>query len=83
MLVIATFVALASFLGVYFTLDKSYGYSMSDAFTLAGYVLAVGAFISCPIIAYHYPRCKCWESSEHGHSRHDGYEIMHIAELPA
>jgi hypothetical protein len=56
----AFFVALSCFLGVFFTIRKEYGYTMSDAFTLAGYVVAVGAFISTAVVAYHYPRCKCW-----------------------
>jgi hypothetical protein len=34
---------------------------MGDSFTLAGYVVAVGTTISAPILAYHYPHCKCWE----------------------
>jgi hypothetical protein len=83
MLLFAIFVALSCFLGVYFTLEKSYGYSMGDAFTLAGWVVAVGAFISSAILAYHHPRCKCWQRSSHRqHSRHDGYELMNLAELP-
>jgi hypothetical protein len=57
----AVFVILSLSLGVYFTLEKEYGYSMGDSFTLAGYVLAVGTIISAPILAYHYPHCKCWE----------------------
>lgn len=34
---------------------------MGDAFTLASYVIAVGAFISTAILASHYPYCKCWQ----------------------
>jgi hypothetical protein len=36
---------------------------MGDAFTLVGWVVAVGAFISSGVLAQHYPRCKCWERS--------------------
>jgi hypothetical protein len=83
MLFFAAFVGLSCFLGVYFTLNKSYGYSMGDAFTLAGYVIAVGAFISSAILAYHRPRCKCWDSSVHHQaSRHDDYELQTLVELP-
>jgi hypothetical protein len=57
----AVFVALSCFLGVFFTVKKDYGYSMGDSFTLAGYVVAVGAFVSTAVLAYHYPRCRCWE----------------------
>jgi hypothetical protein len=57
----AVFVILSLSLGVYFTLEKEYGYSMGDSFTLAGYVVAVGTIISAPILVYHYPHCKCWE----------------------
>ena len=57
----ASFVILSLFLGVYFTLKKENGYSMGDSFTLAGYVIAVGTVISAPILAYHYPHCKCWQ----------------------
>jgi len=79
----AAFVALSCFLGVYFTLNKSYGYSMGDAFTLAGWVVAVGAFISTAILAYHYPRCECWEPPEHPQrSRCGSYEMLNRAELP-
>jgi hypothetical protein len=34
---------------------------MGDAFTLAGYVIAVGAFISSGTLVQHYRQCKCWE----------------------
>jgi hypothetical protein len=79
----AAFVALSCFLGVYFTLNKSYGYSMGDAFTLPGWVVAVGAFVSTAILAYHYPRCECWESPEHSQrSRRGSYEMVNRAELP-
>lgn len=83
MLFFATFVALSCFLGIYFTLSKSYGYSMGDAFTLAGWVVSVGAFVSTAILAYHYPRCKCWERSKHPQRDHRGsYEMANLAELP-
>jgi len=41
MLMFAIFIALSCFLGVYFTVERSYGYSMGDAFTLSGWVIAV------------------------------------------
>jgi hypothetical protein len=56
MIMFAIFIALSCFLGVYFTVEKSYGYSMGDAFTLAGWVIAVGAFISTGVFAQHYPK---------------------------
>ena len=34
---------------------------MGDAFTLAGWVVAVGAFVSSGVLAQHYPRCDSWE----------------------
>lgn len=58
--ILAAFLILSVFLGTYFTVRKEYGYSMGDAFTLAGYVIAVGAFLSTGVLAHHYPRCKCW-----------------------
>jgi hypothetical protein len=79
----ANFVGLSCFLGVFFTVNKSYGYSMGDAFTLAGWVLAVGAFMSSAILAYHHPRCKCWEPSNYRQlSRHGDYDLQTFAELP-
>ena len=39
---------------------------MGDSFTLAGYVMAVGACVSTPLIVYHYPKCRCWGISENG-----------------
>jgi len=56
----STFILLSVFLGVYFTVNKSYGYSMGDSFTLAGYVFAIGTMIVAALMGYHYPRCKCW-----------------------
>jgi hypothetical protein len=86
MLFFGTFVALSCFLGVYFTLNKSYGYSMGDAFTLAGWVIAVGAFISSAILAYHHPRCKCWKplfTAEYSElPNQEGYELRTLVELP-
>ena len=79
----ANFVGLSCFLGVFFTVNKSYGCSMGDAFTLAGWVLAVGAFMSSAILAYHHPRCKCWEPSNYRQlSRHGDYDLQTFAELP-
>ncbi len=66
-LIIAVFVIftlLSCFLGVYFTVNKGYGYGMGDAFTLAGYVIAVGALVSTAGSAYHYPRCACWKKTK-------------------
>jgi hypothetical protein len=56
-----SFVGLSCFLGVYFTVETKYGHSMGDAFTLASWVVAIGAFVSSGVLARHYPRCKCWE----------------------
>ena len=58
--VLIIFVILSCFLGLFFTLRTEYGYSMGDSFTLAGYVVAVGALISSFLLALHYPRCTCW-----------------------
>lgn len=54
------FIALSIFLGVYFTVNKDYGYSMGDAFTLASYVIGLGTLICGALIGHHYPHCKCW-----------------------
>jgi hypothetical protein len=75
----SAFVFLSCFLGIYFTLDKTYGYSMGDAFTLAGWVVAVGAFISSGVLAQHYPRCTCWERSTE--SDEDRVELQRVFEL--
>ncbi|KAI9645195.1 hypothetical protein NHQ30_005929 [Ciborinia camelliae] len=56
----STFIALSVFLGVYFTINKDYGYSMGDAFTLASYVIGLGTLICGALIGHHYPHCKCW-----------------------
>ncbi|KAF8857462.1 hypothetical protein BDZ45DRAFT_803340 [Acephala macrosclerotiorum] len=61
-----TFVFLGCFLGVYFTTQKQFGYSMGDSFTLAGFVITVGAFVSSAFLAYHYRHCKCWKRYEKG-----------------
>ena len=83
MIFFAAFVALSCFLGVYFTVEKSYGYSMSDAFTLAGWVVAVGAFISTGVLAHHYPRCNCWEIPRYTADFLGGpQELQTFAELP-
>lgn len=39
---------------------------MGDSFTLAGYVITVGTFVSAAVVAYHYPRCKCWTQPDTG-----------------
>lgn len=66
---------MSCFLGVYFTLRKDYGYSMGDSFTLAGYVVAVGAFVSTAVLAYHYPHCRCWERSK-GSGKKEDIELL-------
>ncbi|KAE8451599.1 hypothetical protein EG329_003672 [Mollisiaceae sp. DMI_Dod_QoI] len=57
---VAAVVILSVFLGLFFTLDKSYGYSMSDAFTLSAFVIAIGALITSVLGRCHYPHCTCW-----------------------
>lgn len=42
LLLMMAFIGLSCFLGVYFTVYTTYGYSMGDSFTLAGFVLAIG-----------------------------------------
>lgn len=76
----AVFVALSCFLGVFFTVKKEYGYSMGDSFTLAGYVVAVGAFITAPVLVYHYPRCKCWDRTNDVHQ--DDIVMLSPLQLP-
>jgi hypothetical protein len=61
-LLMTGFIGLSVFLGLFFTINKEYGYSMGDSFTLAGYVIAVGALITSLLFALHYPRCDCWRS---------------------
>lgn len=79
------FIALSLFLGLFFTYSKSFGYSMGDAFTLAGYVVAVGALVCSFILACHYPRCRCWtvvESNPRSRER-DVEETLELYELQA
>jgi hypothetical protein len=64
MLLCGVFILLSSFLGVYFTIHKEYGYIMGHSFTLAGYVMAFVACVSTTLITYHYPKCTCWGNSE-------------------
>ena len=59
--VMSAFIALSCFLGLYFTINKDFGYSMGDAFTLAGYVIAVGALICIFLFASHFRDCRCWK----------------------
>ena len=83
MIMFAIFIALSLFLGVYFTIEKRYGYSMGDAFTLASWVIAVGAFISTGVFAIHYPRCKCWEPPQRDENAIlNAYELQALVELP-
>ncbi|KAG4441938.1 hypothetical protein IFR05_002557 [Cadophora sp. M221] len=49
-------VCLSSFLGIYFAAVLLY--PLGDSFTLAAYVLAVGAFAWSAFMAWHSPRCK-------------------------
>lgn len=49
-------------LGICFTAHRYYyGCTMGDAFTLAGYVISVGPFVSLAVLAQHYRHCKCWK----------------------
>jgi hypothetical protein len=74
----ASFVGLSCFLGVYFTVETKYGYSMGDSFTLAGWVVAIGAFVSSGVLAKHYPRCTCWERLKE--SDEDSIELQRLFE---
>ncbi|KAE9362872.1 hypothetical protein N431DRAFT_433587 [Stipitochalara longipes BDJ] len=60
LLLFAVFLALSLFLGIFFTVKKSYGNSMGDAWTLAGYVVAVGTACTSMLGIYHCPHCTCW-----------------------
>ncbi|KAF8857455.1 hypothetical protein BDZ45DRAFT_726730 [Acephala macrosclerotiorum] len=60
---VASFILFSCIAGLYFTLEKSHGYSMGDAFTLAGYIVAVGALVSTAAMAKHWPSCRCWKGS--------------------
>lgn len=71
MLLFGSFIALSCCLGVFFTMKKEY--SMGDAFTLAGYIIAIGGLISTGALAYHYPRCNCWK--EEGNKEQDVVEL--------
>jgi len=62
--IMALFIGLSLFLGLFFASNKSYGYSMGDAFfTLASYIVTVGGLICGFLFACHFPRCKCWTSA--------------------
>jgi hypothetical protein len=60
----AAFLALSLFLGIFFTLMKSYGYSMGDAWTLASYIIGVGTIFTSVLGFAHYPNCNCWGESK-------------------
>ncbi|KAH8596822.1 hypothetical protein B0O99DRAFT_685302 [Bisporella sp. PMI_857] len=62
--ILSIFVGLSLFFGLFFVIRKDYGYSMSDAFTLASYIVAVGALICSFLLACHFPHCQCWRKSE-------------------
>jgi hypothetical protein len=74
----ASFVGLSCFLGVYFTVETKYGYSMGDSFTLASWVVAIGAFVSSGVLAKHHRRCRCWERLEE--SDEDNIELQRLFE---
>ena len=78
MVMFATFVLLSCVVGIFFTVEKSYGYSMGDAFTLAGWVIGVGAFISTGVLAHHYynGRCKCWQHGGDGDEREHELRLL-------
>ncbi|KAE8447521.1 hypothetical protein EG329_010651 [Mollisiaceae sp. DMI_Dod_QoI] len=57
---VAAFTLFSCISGLYFTLNKSLGYSMGDAFTLAAYIVAVGALVSTAALARYWPSCRCW-----------------------
>lgn len=60
---VASFIVFSCLTGLYFTLDQRHGYSMGDAFTLAAYIVAVGALVSTAAMARHWPSCRCWKGS--------------------
>ncbi len=66
LIAMGAFIGLGCFLGVFFTVHREYGYSMGDAFTLAGFVVAVGALVCSGLLAWHYPRCECWTDRKRG-----------------
>lgn len=75
--IIALFIGLSLFLGLFFASNKSYGYSMGDAFTLAGYIVTVGGLICGFLFACHFPLCKCWTSAtEREESMRGVYELQ-------
>lgn len=59
----SVFLLLSLFLGVYYTVHPDYGYSMGDAFTLAGYVVSVGTLVTGALLTVHLRHCKCWEKT--------------------
>ncbi|CZR54225.1 uncharacterized protein PAC_04108 [Phialocephala subalpina] len=63
---IASFIVFSCISGIYFTLDQNLGYSMGDAFTLAGYIIAVGALVSTAAMARHWSSCRCWRGKHSG-----------------
>lgn len=63
---VATFIIFSCMTGLYFTLDYSHGYSMGDAFTVAAYIVAVGALVSTAAMARHWPSCRCWRGKHGG-----------------
>ncbi|CAI7566712.1 unnamed protein product [Penicillium glandicola] len=54
-------VAGSAILGIYWAVrfDK-----MGDGFTAAGWLVAIGTLLLAGPIAYHYPRCSCWITSD-------------------
>jgi hypothetical protein len=53
---------------------------MSDSFTLAAYVIAVGALLCSFLFACHFPHCRCWKSDTRSRS---GWNEVQIYELHA
>jgi len=64
LLFLIVFLALSLFLGIFFTMNKSYGNSMGDAWTLASYVIGVGGACASVLGICHYPHCTCWRGSK-------------------
>lgn len=81
LLVMSSFIILSLFLGIFFTVHKEYGYSMGDSFTLAGYIIAVGALVCSFLLARHLPTCKCWKNYHSKKRRRSSDASLNTVEL--
>lgn len=63
--------------GSFFLSHSSYGYSMSNGFTLASNIVAMAVLVCSKLLVCHLPQCECWTTdAEIEGSMRDFYELQ-------